>query len=85
MKADDGLLIGLHSSWNENTAMRHGVPLTAMRRFLEECLPGVMGVVGLEGLEVDVWKSLNGQEVGTESSVLDEQRLYGEWTLWIIS
>ncbi|TGO81660.1 hypothetical protein BPOR_1063g00010 [Botrytis porri] len=43
-RADDGLLIGLHSSWDEETAMRHGVPLVAMRGFLEECLPGVMGL-----------------------------------------
>ncbi|TGO29032.1 hypothetical protein BPAE_0019g00020 [Botrytis paeoniae] len=48
VRADDGLLIGLHSSWDENTAMRHGIPLVAMRRFLEECLPSVMGLEGVE-------------------------------------
>ncbi|KAK6614707.1 trypsin-like serine peptidase [Botrytis cinerea] len=48
VRADDGLLIGLHSSWDENTAMRHGVPLVAMRGFLEECLPSAMGLGGIE-------------------------------------
>lgn len=29
LKAVDGTLIGLHSSWDDKTAMRHGVPLIA--------------------------------------------------------
>jgi hypothetical protein len=30
-------LIGLHSSWDEDTAMRHGVPGVAIKNFLVEC------------------------------------------------
>ncbi|KAH6666206.1 trypsin-like cysteine/serine peptidase domain-containing protein [Halenospora varia] len=32
----DGKLIGLHSSWDDQTAMRHGIPAIAIREFLEE-------------------------------------------------
>ncbi|KGO49236.1 hypothetical protein PEX1_018480 [Penicillium expansum] len=35
----DGALLGLHSSWDDATAMRHGVPLIAIRAFLREHLP----------------------------------------------
>ena len=31
----DGQLVGLHSSWDDQTAMRRGVPLEAIREFLE--------------------------------------------------
>jgi hypothetical protein len=31
-----GHLIGLHSSWDEKTGMRHGVPLGAIRQFLQQ-------------------------------------------------
>lgn len=34
-----GALVGLHSSWDDKTAMRHGIPLVAIRSFLEEKLP----------------------------------------------
>lgn len=34
-----GKLLGLHSSWNDMTAMRHGVPLVAIRAFLGSHLP----------------------------------------------
>jgi hypothetical protein len=40
LKTDDGSLVGLHSSWDDQTAMRHGIPLVAMRVFVEEHLPG---------------------------------------------
>lgn len=30
-------LIGMHSSWDEDTAMRHGVPAVAIQNFLMEC------------------------------------------------
>ncbi|KAL2813456.1 trypsin-like cysteine/serine peptidase domain-containing protein [Aspergillus cavernicola] len=36
---DTGALLGLHSSWDDNTAMRHGVPLVAIKEFLELHLP----------------------------------------------
>jgi hypothetical protein len=35
----DGSLLGLHSSWDDSTAMRHGVPLVAIKSFLSEHLP----------------------------------------------
>lgn len=35
----DGSLLGLHSSWDDSTAMRHGVPLIAIKEFLSEHLP----------------------------------------------
>lgn len=38
LKKDDGTLIGLHSSWDDETTMRHGVPLVAIREFLQEQL-----------------------------------------------
>ncbi|CAD6447775.1 2303cfb5-d1fa-4227-90b3-8b377ecb0daf [Sclerotinia trifoliorum] len=47
LRNDNGLLIGLHSSWDDQTAMRHGIPVVAIRTFLEmhlrgaECLKGV--------------------------------------------
>lgn len=36
LKAVDGTLIGLHSSWDDKTAMRHGIPLTAIKYFLQQ-------------------------------------------------
>lgn len=39
LRQADGTLLGLHSSWDDSTAMRHGVPLIAIRVFLEENLP----------------------------------------------
>jgi hypothetical protein len=36
---ETGGLLGLHSSWDDETAMRHGVPLVAIREFLMEHLP----------------------------------------------
>ncbi|KAL4746357.1 hypothetical protein BDW72DRAFT_37665 [Aspergillus terricola var. indicus] len=30
-----GVLLGLHSSWDDSTAMRHGVPLVAIQVFLD--------------------------------------------------
>ncbi|KAH8899107.1 AT hook domain-containing protein family protein, partial [Thozetella sp. PMI_491] len=32
----DGRLVGLHSSWDDQTAMRRGVPLEAIKEFLKE-------------------------------------------------
>lgn len=31
---EDGTLIGLHSSWDDKTTMRHGIPLIAVQHFL---------------------------------------------------
>ncbi|TVY51636.1 hypothetical protein LCER1_G007285 [Lachnellula cervina] len=35
----DGALVGLHSSWDEGTGMRHGVPAVAVGEFLGRHLP----------------------------------------------
>jgi Trypsin-like peptidase domain len=37
--AQEGGLVGLHSSWDDTTAMRHGVPGVAIREFLKQHLP----------------------------------------------
>ena len=34
VREEDGTLIGLHSSWDDRTAMRHGIPQVAIRAFL---------------------------------------------------
>ena len=34
LRVQDGSLVGLHSSWDDETAMRHGVPLVAIKYFL---------------------------------------------------
>lgn len=36
LREADGTLIGLHSSWDDQTAMRHGIPLVAITHFLQE-------------------------------------------------
>ncbi|KAH8597270.1 trypsin-like cysteine/serine peptidase domain-containing protein [Bisporella sp. PMI_857] len=36
LRESDGTLIGLHSSWDDETAMRHGVPHIAIKEFLEQ-------------------------------------------------
>lgn len=36
LKQVDGTLIGLHSSWDDENAMRHGVPLIAIKHFLQQ-------------------------------------------------
>jgi hypothetical protein len=39
LRRSDCALLGLHSSWDDATAMRHGVPLVAIRAFVREHLP----------------------------------------------
>jgi hypothetical protein len=39
LRRGDGSLLGLHSSWDDRTAMRHGVPLVAIKAFLDGHLP----------------------------------------------
>lgn len=36
LSKDDGTLIGLHSSWDDQTTMRHGVPLIAIKHFTQQ-------------------------------------------------
>ncbi|KAL6234054.1 hypothetical protein BDW75DRAFT_174244 [Aspergillus navahoensis] len=42
-----GILNGLHSSWDDSTAMRHGVPLVAIQGFLEAHFPAALRDEGL--------------------------------------
>lgn len=46
LREDDGTLVGLHSSWDSKTAMRHAVPLVAIEGFLKERLPAAKGTAG---------------------------------------
>lgn len=39
LRKSDGTLIGLHSSWDDETAMRHAVPQVAIQEFLEVEIP----------------------------------------------
>jgi trypsin-like peptidase len=43
LRRQDGTLIGLHSSWDDQTAMRHGIPLIAIEQFLQQHLPSICG------------------------------------------
>jgi len=38
IRESDGTLIGLHSSWDDKTAMRHGIPQVAIKDFLQRVL-----------------------------------------------
>lgn len=38
VRVRDGCLVGVHSSWDENTGMRRGVPWVAIKDFCEEWL-----------------------------------------------
>ncbi|TVY22129.1 hypothetical protein LHYA1_G009177, partial [Lachnellula hyalina] len=50
----DGRLLGLHSSWDEETGMRHGVPGAAIREFLRMHLPvAVGGMTECTAIDVD--------------------------------
>jgi hypothetical protein len=39
LRESDGTLVALHSSWDDQTAMRHGVPQVAIREFLVAEVP----------------------------------------------
>jgi hypothetical protein len=49
LRAADGALVGLHSSWDDQTAMRHGIPIVAIEAFLRTNLPSIISV-DFEGL-----------------------------------
>lgn len=42
LREADGKLVGLHSSWDDMTAMRHGVPGVAIKEFLMMHLPAAL-------------------------------------------
>jgi hypothetical protein len=46
LRGADGTLIGLHSSWDDRTAMRRGIPQVAIKAFLEQRLPAAITLVG---------------------------------------
>lgn len=43
LREADGTLVGLHSSWDDQTAMRHGIPHVAIEQFMNEQLPSLIG------------------------------------------
>jgi len=48
VRESDGTLVGLHSSWDDKTAMRHGVPKAAIKDFLQHTLvPGISASASL--------------------------------------
>ena len=49
LREADGALVGIHSSWDDQTAMRHGIPIVAIKTFLRTNLPSIKRV-DLEGL-----------------------------------
>jgi len=60
LDAADGTLIGLHSSWDDSTAMRHGIPLVAIQEFLRDHLPSALlpdasdsAIVSVEQLQLE--------------------------------
>lgn len=42
LRGSNGALVGLHSSWDDQTAMRHGIPAVAIRDFFRENLPSAL-------------------------------------------
>jgi Trypsin-like peptidase domain len=44
LRRTDGALVGLHSSWDDQTAMRHGIPWVAIEGFLREHLPDAAAI-----------------------------------------
>ncbi|ODH50728.1 hypothetical protein GX48_03236 [Paracoccidioides brasiliensis] len=57
----DGGLVGLHSSWDGETGMRHGVPLVAIESFLRGCYE-VMGGDSLGQQTLAEHRKLRGQK-----------------------
>jgi hypothetical protein len=45
----DGALVGMHSSWDDQTVMRHGIPRVAIWEFLEKNLPSALASVASSG------------------------------------
>jgi hypothetical protein len=44
ISSERGSLVGIHSSWDDQTAMRHGIPGVAVKGFLKEHLPEMRDV-----------------------------------------
>lgn len=53
LSAADGTLIGLHSSWDDKTAMRHGIPYVAIKQFLQKEVPDALKLL----MSIDLGKS----------------------------
>ena len=69
LRQSDGAVLGLHSSWDDSTAMRHGVPLVAIRAFLDENLD--LDLTGSNDLLVDHFPSRPGHSEA-EAIVIDD-------------
>lgn len=50
LREADGALLGLHSSWDDQTAMRHGVPLMAIKHFLQKQRRQLTGALSLSAV-----------------------------------
>ncbi|KAG8530976.1 uncharacterized protein KY384_004333 [Bacidia gigantensis] len=61
VSAQNGELIGLHSSWDELTGMRHGIPLEALGAFVSKYL----------GSEGDIRGGMNVADKGKQKEVID--------------
>jgi Trypsin-like peptidase domain len=53
LRESDGTLIGLHSSWDDTTTMRHGVAHVAIEHFLRQHLPRRIGQSTLQDTAVE--------------------------------
>lgn len=62
----DGKLIGLHSSWDDQTTMRHGIPLIAIKAFLEQKLRASFGA-SLPTSSITVDSNLSAGKLNVES------------------
>lgn len=71
LKTVDGTLIGLHSSWDDKTAMRHGVPLTAIKHFLQQQVEVVLSLPTLANanlVDLNLLKENTTKGVDSEAS-----------------
>ncbi|KAK2783900.1 hypothetical protein FQN52_009419 [Onygenales sp. PD_12] len=78
LREADGGLVGLHSSWDDQTAMRHGVPLVAIEHFLKECQGVINGSLARDkalSVSVERDKSEGGED--TTDRVSNHERRVG--------
>ena len=66
LREADGTLIGLHSSWDDRTAMRHGIPLVAIKHFLLQHMSAIPGLSTGTSTNVAQLHSLDGMRPTNE-------------------
>lgn len=74
LRSEDKALIGLHSSWDDQTAMRHGIPLAAIQEFLQQHLPSALLPDASDSAMLSVGR-LQLQEEGPENSDLQSKAI----------